>query len=58
VTLDAPSKSRSISLDTAWTTMTAAMEGGRHLVSAAQASAISYGKNIKIYEEALELLHA
>lgn len=30
----------------------------RHLVSAAQASAISYGKNMEIYEEALELLHA
>ena len=29
----------------------------RHLVSAAQASAISYGKNMEIYEEALELLH-
>jgi hypothetical protein len=27
-------------------------------VSAAQASAISYGKNMEIYEEALELLHA
>jgi hypothetical protein len=30
----------------------------RHLVSAAQASAISYGKNMEIYEEAIELLHA
>jgi len=30
----------------------------RHLVSAAQASAISYGKNMEIYEEAVELLHA
>src|SRR2546429_7986037 len=30
----------------------------RHLVSAAQASAISYGKNMEIYEEALELFHA
>src|SRR4029453_14837617 len=29
----------------------------RHLVSAAQASAISYGKNMEIYEEAVELLH-
>ncbi len=29
----------------------------RHLVSAAQASAISYGKNMEVYEEALELLH-
>jgi len=27
-------------------------------VSAAQASAISYGKNMEIYEEAVELLHA
>jgi len=27
-------------------------------VSAAQASAISYGKNMEIYEEVLELLHA
>jgi hypothetical protein len=30
----------------------------RHLVSAAQASAISYGKNMEVYEEAVELLHA
>jgi hypothetical protein len=30
----------------------------RHLVSAAQASAISYGKNMEVYEEAIELLHA
>ena len=30
----------------------------RHLVSAAQASAISYGKNMELYEEAIELLHA
>src|SRR6267142_1318196 len=30
----------------------------RHLVSAAQASAISYGKNLEVYEEAIELLHA
>jgi len=29
----------------------------RHLISAAQASAISYGKNMEIYEEAIELLH-
>ena len=29
----------------------------RHLVSAAQASAISYGKNMEGYEEAVELLH-
>jgi hypothetical protein len=29
----------------------------RHLVSAAQASAISYGKNMEVYEEAVELLH-
>jgi hypothetical protein len=29
----------------------------RHLVSAAQAAAISYGKNMEVYEEALELLH-
>jgi hypothetical protein len=29
----------------------------RHLVSAAQASAISYGKNMEVYEEAIELLH-
>lgn len=30
----------------------------RHLVSAAQASAISYGKNMELYEEAIALLHA
>ena len=30
----------------------------RHLISAAQASAISYGKNMEVYEEAIELLHA
>lgn len=30
----------------------------RHLVAAAQAAAISFGKNMEIYEEALELLHA
>ena len=30
----------------------------RHLICAAQAAAISYGKNMQIYEEALELLHA
>src|SRR5262245_48666434 len=30
----------------------------RHLVSAVQASAISYGKNMEVYEEAVELLHA
>jgi len=30
----------------------------RHLISAAQASAISYGKNMEVYEEAVELLHA
>jgi hypothetical protein len=30
----------------------------RHLVSAAQAAAISYGKNMELYEEAIELLHA
>jgi len=29
----------------------------RHLVSAAQASAISYGKNMEVYKEAVELLH-
>jgi hypothetical protein len=29
----------------------------RHLVSAAQAAAISYGKNMELYEEAIELLH-
>ena len=29
----------------------------RHLISAAQASAISYGKNMEVYEEAIELLH-
>ena len=29
-----------------------------HLVSGAQAAAISFGKNMEIYEEALELLHA
>jgi hypothetical protein len=30
----------------------------RHLVAAAQAAAISYGKNMEIYEEAIDLLHA
>jgi hypothetical protein len=30
----------------------------RHLVAGAQAAAISFGKNMEIYEEALELLHA
>lgn len=29
-----------------------------HLVAGAQASAISFGKNMEIYEEAIELLHA
>jgi len=29
-----------------------------HLVSGAQAAAISFGKNMEIYEEALEMLHA
>ena len=29
-----------------------------HLVAAAQAAAISFGKNMEIYEEALDLLHA
>ena len=29
-----------------------------HLVSGAQAAAISYGKNMMVYEEALDLLHA
>jgi hypothetical protein len=29
-----------------------------HLVSVAQAAAISFGKNMEIYEEALEPLHA
>lgn len=29
-----------------------------HLISGAQAAAISFGKNMEIYEEALELLHA
>jgi hypothetical protein len=29
----------------------------RHLVAAAQAAAISFGKNMEIYEEALELMH-
>jgi hypothetical protein len=29
----------------------------RHLVAGAQAAAISFGKNMEIYEEALELLH-
>jgi hypothetical protein len=31
---------------------------GLHLVAGAQAAAISFGKNMEIYEEALELLHA
>jgi hypothetical protein len=31
---------------------------GMHLVSGAQAAAISFGKNMEVYEEALELLHA
>jgi hypothetical protein len=30
----------------------------RHLVAGAQASAISFGKNMEIYEEAIALLHA
>lgn len=30
----------------------------RHLVAGAQAAAISFGKNMEIYEEAIELLHA
>ena len=30
----------------------------RHLVAGVQAAAISFGKNMEIYEEALELLHA
>jgi hypothetical protein len=30
----------------------------RHLVAGAQAAAISFGKNMELYEEALELLHA
>jgi hypothetical protein len=30
----------------------------RHLVSAAQAAAISYGKNMELYEDAIQLLHA
>jgi hypothetical protein len=30
---------------------------GRHLVAAAQAAAISFGKDMEIYEEALALLH-
>ena len=29
-----------------------------HLVSGVQAAAISFGKNMAVYEEALELLHA
>lgn len=31
---------------------------GMHLVAGAQAAAISFGKNMAVYEEALELLHA
>jgi hypothetical protein len=31
---------------------------GRHLIAGAQAAAISFGKNMEIYEEVLELLHA
>jgi len=30
---------------------------GRHLVAGAQAAAISFGKNMELYEEALELFH-
>jgi hypothetical protein len=30
----------------------------KHLVAGAQASAISFGKNMEVYEEALELLHS
>jgi len=30
----------------------------RHLVAGAQAAAISFGKNMELYEEAIELLHA
>ena len=29
-----------------------------HLVAGAQAAAISFGKNMEIFEEALDLLHA
>ena len=29
-----------------------------HLVSGAQAAAISFGKNMELYEAALDLLHA
>jgi hypothetical protein len=31
---------------------------GRHLVSGVQAAAISFGKNMSVYEEALDLMHA
>jgi hypothetical protein len=30
----------------------------RHLVAGAQAAAISFGKNMEIYEEVIELLHS
>jgi len=40
------------------TTLTRLPWRWRHLVSAVEASALSYGKNMEIYEEALELLHA
>ena len=40
------------------TTLTSLPWRWRHLVNAAKASAISCGKNMEIYEEALELLHA
>ena len=35
-----------------------AQMAGMHLVCGAQAAAISFGKNMEIYEGALELLHA
>jgi hypothetical protein len=31
---------------------------GRHLVAGVQAAAISFGKNMSVYEEALDLMHA
>jgi len=40
------------------TTLTSLPWRWRHLVNAANASAISCGKNMEIYEEAVELLHA
>jgi len=53
-----PRRRRMLMLAILQTTLTRLAWRWRHLVSAAEASALSYGKNMEIYEEALELLHA